>query len=87
MTEHALVLSETALSEEDVTANSAPGATIRAPLSHCGKVERLFAGLGKPSDAIRIDNFTARWLSARMATLDRTQQMMELEGWKASPQQ
>jgi hypothetical protein len=52
-----------------------------------GKVEQLFADLGKPSDAIRIDNFPAGWLRARMATFGRTQQMMELEGWMASPQQ
>ncbi len=46
-----------------------------------------FAGFGMHSNKWCIDNFTVEGLSARMATLDRTQQMMEFERWKTSPQQ
>ncbi len=44
-----------------------------------GKVEQLFADLGKPGDAIQIDKFTPDWLVDKLATLDRLQEAMEFE--------
>lgn len=45
--------------------------------SQGGKMERLF---GRPSDTICIDNFKADLVIARITSLDRARQMMELEG-------
>lgn len=44
-----------------------------------GKVEQLFADLGKADDAVQIDKFTPDWLVDKLATLAAIQGAMEFE--------